>query len=429
MITKIKSKFKSEDNKRLLSNFLSLSVLQGANYILPLITLPYLVRVLGVEYFGLLAFAGATVAYFNILTDYGFNLTATREISIHRDDKAKVIEIFSSVMTIKFILMFLSLLLLTILVFSFEKFSKDALVYFLTFGTVIGQVLFPVWFFQGMERMKYITYLNILAKSIFTVAIFIFVTKQSDFWIVPLLTSIGFIVAGIWSLYLVKKEFGVRFEFQNIKTLKYYLNEANYIFLSNISVSLYTQSTILVLGIFTNNTIVGYYAVADKLINAVKQLITPVSQTLFPFISKQANTSKETALKIVKKLLIVLAPISFLFSLLFFIYSKEIIIFIFGRQAVDSIIIFKILAIIPTLVVLDTLFGTFVMLVFKHNKAYSKIIFSAGIINLLLIILLIPFFQAIGAAISVLLVEVYITFRIIFYTESNELNIIKKVKI
>jgi PST family polysaccharide transporter len=152
MIKKIKSLVNTEEKKRLLSNFFSLLILQGANYILPLITFPYLVRVLGVKKFGLLAFATATIAYFNILTDYGFNLTATREVSIYRDDKEKLNEIFSSVMIIKFILMIVSFLLLLILVYSFDKFRAHSEVFLLTFGTIIGQVLFPQWFLTNIKK-------------------------------------------------------------------------------------------------------------------------------------------------------------------------------------------------------------------------------------------------------------------------------------
>ena len=156
LINKLKNIANTEDKKRLLSNFFSLSILQTFTYILPLLTLPYLVRVLGPEKFGLVVFAQAFIIFFNILVDYGFNLSATREISVNRENKEKLTEIFSSVMSIKFILIGISFTILSIIIFSFEKFSNNIDLYYLTFLWVIGQALFPIWYFQGLEKMKYI---------------------------------------------------------------------------------------------------------------------------------------------------------------------------------------------------------------------------------------------------------------------------------
>src|SRR5690606_5052229 len=117
------SNFFSDKRKtRLLDNFFSLAVLQGANYILPLLTMPYLVRVLGVEQFGLLMFAQSFITYINILTDYGFNLSATKLIAVNRENEDKISEIFSGVFLIKLALLLFCFIIMLIAVFSFEKF-------------------------------------------------------------------------------------------------------------------------------------------------------------------------------------------------------------------------------------------------------------------------------------------------------------------
>ncbi|MHA1381597.1 MAG: oligosaccharide flippase family protein, partial [Candidatus Helarchaeota archaeon] len=231
------------EKKVLAENFASLSLLQVANYILPLVTLPYLVRVLGPAKYGLIAFAQVFIQYFIILIGYGFELSATREISINREDKDKVSEIFSSVIAVKITLMVISFLVLSSLIFTIPKFKNDWLIYFFTFGMVVGQTLFPVWFFQGMERMKYITFLNITAKLIFTVSIFIFIRKMQHYIYVPLINSFGFLIAGVLGLWIVHKDFKVKFILPNFKSIKHQLKEGWHIFISKVSISLYTTST------------------------------------------------------------------------------------------------------------------------------------------------------------------------------------------
>jgi len=425
MLTNLKSKLQDNDKRRLLENFLSLSVLQGANYVLPLITLPYLVRVLGPEKFGLIAFAQAFIQYFNILTDYGFNLTATREISIHREDKAKVSEIFSSVMVIKLGLLMVSLVILTVIVFSFKKFCQDWAIYYLTFGKIVGQVLFPVWFFQGMERMKYITFLNITAKLIFTIFIFIFVHKISDYIYVPLLNSLGFLIAGIIALWIVFKDLGLVFKCPNVRQLKHQLKEGWYIFISTVAISLYTISNTFILGLFTNNTIVGYYSAAEKLIKAVQGLLTPVSQTIYPYITKVVSKSKEKGIKFIQKITLLIGGVTFVLSIFIFVFASLIVDIILGNKYVESVPVLRILSFLPFIIGLSNIFGIQTMLTFDYKKAFSNILISASIINIILAFILVPYYQHIGISVSVLISEIFVTVSMFLYLKLKGVRILE----
>ena len=412
--------------KRLIENFLSLSTLQVVNYLLPLITLPYLVRILGPEKYGLIAFAQGFIQYFNILTDYGFNLSATKEISIYRDNKEKISEIFSSVMIIKFGLMIISFLILSFLVFTIPKFKNDWLVYFFTFGMVFGNVLFPVWFFQGMERMKYITILNIVAKGIFTICIFIFIRKMADYLYVPLINSMGFLIAGGLSLRIVSKDFGIKFILPSFGAIKYQLKEGWHIFISTVAINLYTTSNTFILGLFTNNTIVGYYAAAEKIMRAVLRLLSPLSQTVYPYISKLASESKEKALNFIRKLIKIVGGISFVISFSIFIFADFVVNILLGSQYQQSIIVLRILAFLPFIIGLSNIFGIQTMLTFNLKQAFSKILISAGLLNIVLALILAPLYQHIGISIAVLTTEIFVTLSMFFYLKKKGIKIFEK---
>lgn len=352
MISKINRLIGSQDVKRLFSNFFSLSILQFFSYFLPLLTMPYLVRVLGVDNFGLVMFAQAFIVFFNILVDYGFNLSATREISINRENKYKTTEIFSSVIQIKCVLIIIAFLLLTIIVFSFEKFSNDWILYYLTFLTVIGQALFPIWYFQGMEKMKYITIVNIVSKIIFTFAIFIFIQNSTDYILVPILNGLGSLTASLISIYIIKKNFNQKFIVQDFKTLLSYFKDSSQFFLSRVSVSLYTSSNTFILGILASTTAVGYYSIAHKLYTAMQSLYGPITQSLYPYISKYRNIS------LFKKIFYLVTSLNVIGVIFIYAFGEYLFNFLFTKEVgVEAIKVFNILLFANIVIVPSFLLG------------------------------------------------------------------------
>ena len=412
-----------EDKKRLLSNFYSLSVLQGLNMILPLITLPYLVKVLGIENFGLINFALAIIMYFNILVSFGFELSATREISLHRDDLEKISEIFSAVMIIKTMMALISIFILSILITSIEMFSEHILLYYVTFGIVIGNVVFPSWFFQGMERMKYITYINVVSKVIFTVLIFILVEERSDYIYVPILNSLAAIFAGLYSLWLIFKLFNIKIIIPTKKVIISQIKDSYLFFLSRVANngSRYLATTII--GIYFGNIIVGYYSMVEKLFYAFMTLGGIVSQTIYPYMSRTKNLFffKKVFLMVIIFSIIILIPIlywhNFLLLTIFHI-ENEILSNIFIIMFSGSLF-----------GILNALLGYPILAAFGYIKYANNSLIYASIIYIIYIIIIMYILKNIYWVSSSLLIYEFIglCFRL-YYIKKEKLFIKKDIK-
>lgn len=428
MFSIVKRMLNKAEYKKILENIVSLTGLQFASYILPLITLPYLTYVLGPDRFGLTQYAISLITYFQMFTDYGFNLSATRELAIVREDRGKVSEIFNTVMFIKIILTVVSFIVLWAIVSFIPKFSADREVYLLTFGIVVGYVLFPTWLFQGMEYMKYTSILNIIGKVLFTVFIFVFIHQTSDYLLVPIINSFGYIVVGILGIYISLTKFDIKVSLPSIKSVKYHLREGWHVFLSTIAINMYTTTNTFLLGLLTNNTLVGYYSIAEKIINAVNGLFSPISQALYPYISRSVNNKdKNSNVIMIRKLTKLAAVLGMLFSVGVFVFAPPLINILFGPEYASSITVLRILSVIPFMVSLSNIFGIQTMLTFNYKKDFTKIVLMGGIIDIILGIILITLLKEVGIAISFAVTETFITIAMLVFLQRKGIKIIGKL--
>jgi len=407
----------SKELKIVKINFFSLSVLQALNMFLPFLILPYLVRILGIEQFGLLSFSQSFMMYFILILDYGFNITATREISTNKEDKIHVSKVFFSVYYIKSILLLIVSIVFSVLIFNVFLFEQHKYLYIISYLIVLGQMLFPIWYFQGIENMKMIAFLNVLIKLISTIGIFIFVNTANDLLIVASINSFSFFLVGVLAFSIALKK--VNFIKVDYKFIKVFFFESTQVFISNFFSSLYAITNVFLLGIFTNNTLVGIYSSFEKIITAFKSLYIPFYQALFPYVARKKNKKK-----FIIKLFIPVLISGLFISINCYYFSDFIIKLIYSNiRLLENIIYFKVMSIIPFLASINMLINFLYLNSMKLYKERMKIMFGAGIINLSVgIILLILNLEIQAVVISYVITELFLLISsiVIFRYKINE---------
>lgn len=387
MIKRIRSLTKNNDVKKLSVNFLSLFSVQGLNILLPLLTLPYLFRVLGADKFGLIAFAFLTIIFFRVFVDYGFQLYATREISKHRDDKKKLSEIYSTVLSSKILLILISFLILNILIFFFDNFSNEYILFFFTFIFFTGEAIFPVWFFQGIEDMRYIGYLNLFAKIFFT---------------------LGMIFIGI---YLINIKYKIKFKLQPISKIKNVLKDNWNIFITQLMPNLYNNFSTFLLGFFASMENLGFYSLAIKIMNIANSIITIFRNVTFPHLVKNySKFNKITKVMIISSLIMTVGIFS---------TTNLILPLIFGEKVYSSIVLIYILAISPILHPITSSFGANKLLILKKDKEYKDIVLKFSLVGFIGAWIMIPY-GIVGEVINIVLTRAIISFFV--YMKAKEFN-------
>jgi len=414
------------DNRRVLGNFIALTVVQFANYLAPLITLPYLFRVLGPSCYGLTELARAISVYFLILTDYGFSFSATKEISVHRDDPQRISEVFSCVLVLKFLLVVLGALVLAAVVFLIPRLRAEWPVYFLAFGSVLGMWLFPLWLFQGLERMKYIPILNVTAKTLVILGVFVFIHSPEDYLLAPLLQSAGTILIGVAGLILALCTLPVRFRMPSWTLLKHEFVSGWHLFLSRAAVTLYTTSNAVILGLFADPAFVGYYAAGDKIVRAAGEgLLAPLSQAIFPHIGRLAAQSRQAALRFTARVAVPLVTATLLISAGLFLAAPHVARLALGRQSEAGVPVIRILALLPLIVSVSNLFGVQVMVNFGLQRLFARILIAAGILNIGLAVGLVIPFQHVGAALASLTTEIFVVTAMLIVLHRHGLHVFR----
>ncbi len=392
--------------KPLIESFISLYLLNALNLLLPLVTLPYLFRVVGASNYGIYAFVYVIIQYVLMVSNYGFDFSATKQIAQSKESPERISTIYHAVITSRLLLTVVSVAVLFVFALIFMNDVQHRLLLF-GLGIVIGEIFIPVWLFQGLEKMRFITIVNVISKSIFTVLIFVLIKSEGDFQYIILLNSFGSIVSGIVSTFIVYKYIGIKTIKIGVNDILFQLKDGMAVFGSTLGMNLYRNANIFILGIFVSDASVGVYAAAEKVIKAVQSVVSPIAQALFPHLSSRfkSGTIKDNIkilLNIVKKLSVILL----ILSILTLFFAPLIARFIGGKELIYATPLIRTMSLVIFFGGLNYLLGIVGLINFNRQKDFFVYVMLAGVFSIIFLLLTVQQLDNLAAAIAMLLSEI-----------------------
>lgn len=385
-------------------NILLLVLMQGANYLIPLITFPYLTRVLGVSQFGVYAYVLTLSQYFILITDFGFNLSASKKIAQADKNRAVINKIFWSTLSAKALIGLSCIgVLLVLYSFNIDKPEGSGLIYIML--TIVGAVFTPVWFFQGVEEISALTVTNIISKTSAIPLVILLVNGPSDVDLAILVQGVVYLLAASISMLLVYRTGYISAAKISFYSTLNQLKDSLPLFISTIAISLYTMSTPIIIKLVNNSYEVGLYSGADKLRGALIGIFLVVGSALYPRINNLFATDKVKMYDLLRKVILAKLIFSIIVIFIVFLFSPLLVNVILGPEFIRSADVLKVMSIQFFTVLMSVAMANYLLLPFGFRKEYMLLPIFTCILHCVLCYYLATKYGAMGGAISVTLVE------------------------
>ncbi|MEO5979836.1 MAG: flippase [Chryseolinea sp.] len=398
-------------SKRTLTRNISSTVLvQLANYVFPMISVPIIVRIIGPDKYGMISFAQAIITYFTLVINYSFNFTATRQVAQYRDNKDALNRIFSTVFGTKLFLFLISTVLFFSCFLVFPIFKDNAKVFLSTYLVCVAWVITPDWFYQGMSELHRAAVFNLITKVVFTGLILIIIHQPDDFYWQPLAFSISQLVVSGVSWRWAMRRYNLTLKLPEIQSIFNTIYEDRMIFFSSVVISLYTSTNIIVLAALASTTEVGYFSAAQKFITIAQAVITiPLSQSIFPLVSQAFGEGEIQGIQTVKRITPYVTLATFAIGIGMLVLGPSIVVFYYGDKFESSKRMFQIMALVPFVISISNLYGIQLMLNLKMDKVFFKIVAAGAAFSLISNAIMTQAFNGIGSSLSWLITECFIS--------------------
>lgn len=405
-ISSLKMRFLRLVRNDLVHNSAALYGVQICRKVIPLATMPYLARVLGASEWGSVAFVGSLGEFIVLLIEFGFNLSATREIAQCRHLPRKCSSVVAGVVGAQIVLA-TSVVLAALVAARFVPLLRDD-PYLLGAGLFYGVVqgMNPLWFFQGLEKLRLSGGIEIAGKILGMASVFLFIHSPGDGWRALLFQALPPMLSTSIGLALAYREFP--FTPPTVALVKDALRSGWRLFVFRSGESLYGAGNAFILGLFAPPASVGYFAVAERISKAVFGLLNPIREALYPRISRLAATSAQGAAALARTGAIIMIASGFVFGLALYVLAPTFIHLMTGADFLPAVTVLRILAALPLLLSITYSVGLQWLLPFGLDNVVNRIIWTAGGLNLVIAFFAAPTLQHVGMAVSVLVSELYV---------------------